>query len=245
MRMNEHPSNTSTFQEQMYYKRVLLIEDDNRIANFIQRGLKAEGYAVEVAVTGQEGLLLATEGQFQTIILDLGLPDIDGQKICEYLRAKRIDTPILMLTAREGINDKITGLRGGADDYMTKPFVFDELLARIEALMRRGRAAGNAEPKTFQLADLVLDLETHEVKRGGSLIELTPKEFALLEYFLSRQGKVLSRARILEQVWGYNADPQTNVVDVHIGQLRRKIDDGHAIKLLKTVRGFGYKLDES
>ena len=245
MRMNEHPSNTSTFQEQMYYKRVLLIEDDNRIANFIQRGLKAEGYAVEVAVTGQEGLLLATEGQFQTIILDLGLPDIDGQKICEYLRAKRIDTPILMLTAREGINDKITGLRGGADDYMTKPFVFEELLARIEALMRRGRAAGNAEPKTFQLADLMLDLETHEVKRGGSLIELTPKEFALLEYFLSRQGKVLSRARILEQVWGYNADPQTNVVDVHIGQLRRKIDDGHAIKLLKTVRGFGYKLDES
>ena len=245
MRMNEHPSNTSTFQEQMYYKRVLLIEDDNRIANFIQRGLKAEGYAVEVAVTGQEGLLLATEGQFQTIILDLGLPDIDGQKICEYLRAKRIDTPILMLTAREGINDKITGLRGGADDYMTKPFVFEELLARIEALMRRGRAAGNAEPKTFQLADLMLDLETHEVKRGGSLIELTPKEFALLEFFLRRQGKVLSRARILEQVWGYNADPQTNVVDVHIGQLRRKIDDGHAIKLLKTVRGFGYKLDES
>ena len=245
MRMNEHPSNSSTFQEQMYYKRVLLIEDDNRIANFIQRGLKAEGYAVEVAVTGQEGLLLATEGQFQTIILDLGLPDIDGQKICEYLRAKRIDTPILMLTAREGINDKITGLRGGADDYMTKPFVFEELLARIEALMRRGRAAGNAEPKTFQLADLMLDLETHEVKRGGSLIELTPKEFALLEFFLRRQGKVLSRARILEQVWGYNADPQTNVVDVHIGQLRRKIDDGHAIKLLKTVRGFGYKLDES
>ena len=243
--MNEHPSNTSTFQEQMYYKRVLLIEDDNRIANFIQRGLKAEGYAVEVAVTGQEGLLLATEGQFQTIILDLGLPDIDGQKICEYLRAKRIDTPILMLTAREGINDKLTGLRGGADDYMTKPFVFEELLARIEALMRRGRAAGNAEPKTFQLADLMLDLETHEVKRGGSLIELTPKEFALLEFFLRRQGKVLSRARILEQVWGYNADPQTNVVDVHIGQLRRKIDDGHAIKLLKTVRGFGYKLDES
>ena len=243
--MNEHPSNTSTFQEQMFYKRVLLIEDDNRIANFIQRGLKAEGYAVEVAVTGQEGLLLATEGQFQTIILDLGLPDIDGQKICEYLRAKRIDTPILMLTAREGINDKITGLRGGADDYMTKPFVFEELLARIEALMRRGRAAGNAETKTFQLADLMLDLETHEVKRGGSLIELTPKEFALLEFFLRRQGKVLSRARILEQVWGYNADPQANVVDVHIGQLRRKIDEGHAIKLLKTVRGFGYKLDES
>ncbi|PZN81708.1 MAG: hypothetical protein DM484_07915 [Candidatus Methylumidiphilus alinenensis] len=126
-----------------------------------------------------------------------------------------------------------------------KPFVFEELLARIEALMRRGRAAGNAETETFQLADLMLDLETHEVKRGGSLIELTPKEFALLEFFLRRQGKVLSRARILEQVWGYNTDPQTNVVDVHIGQLRRKIDDDHAIKLLKTVRGFGYKLDES
>jgi len=243
--MNENTSHSGTAQDGLYYKRVLLVEDDERIVNFIRRGLKAEGYAVEVAVTGQEGLLLATEAQFQTIILDLGLPDIDGQKICECLRARRVNTPILMLTAREGINDKVTGLRGGADDYMTKPFVFDELLARIEALMRRGRAAGNAEPKTFQLADLVLDLETHEVKRGGSLIELTPKEFALLEYFLSRQGKVLSRARILEQVWGYNADPQTNVVDVHIGQIRRKIDDGHAIKLLKTVRGFGYKLDES
>ena len=243
--MNENTPNPDTQQDDLYYKRVLLVEDDERVADFIRRGLKAEGYAVELAVTGQEGIWLATEGQFQTIILDLGLPDIDGQKICECLRARHVNTPILMLTAREGISDKVTGLRGGADDYMTKPFVFDELLARIEALMRRSRAAGNAEPKTFQLADLVLNLETHEVKRGGSLIELTPKEFALLEFFLRRQGKVLSRARILEQVWGYNADPQTNVVDVHIGQLRRKIDDGHAIKLLRTVRGFGYKLDES
>ena len=241
--MNEHPSNTSTFQEQMYYKRVLLIEDDNRIANFIQRGLKAEGYAVEVAVTGQEGLLLATEGRFQTIILDLGLPDIDGQKICEYLRAKRIDTPILMLTARESTEAKVGGLRGGADDYMTKPFVFEELLARIEALMRRRRITSNTEPKAFCIADLVLNLETHEVRRGGALIDLTPKEFALLEFFLRMQGKVLSRTRILEQVWGFSADPQTNVVDVHIRQLRRKIDDDFAIKLIKTVRGFGYKLD--
>lgn len=241
--MNENTPNPDTQQDDLYYKRVLLVEDDERVADFIRRGLKAEGYAVELAVTGQDAILLATEGQFQTIILDLGLPDIDGQKICECLRARRVNTPILMLTAREGISDKVTGLRGGADDYMTKPFVFEELLARIEALMRRSRSAGNAEPKSFQLADLVLNLETHEVRRGETLIDLTPKEFALLEFLLRMQGKVLSRARILEQVWGFSADPQTNVVDVHIRQLRRKMDDDYAIKLIKTVRGFGYKLD--
>ena len=241
--MNENTPNPDTQQDDLYYKRVLLVEDDERVADFIRRGLKAEGYAVEVAVTGQDAILLATEGQFQTIILDLGLPDIDGQKICEYLRDQRIETPILMLTARESTEAKVGGLRGGADDYMTKPFVFEELLARIEALMRRRRITSNTEPKAFCIADLVLNLETHEVKRGETLIDLTPKEFALLEFFLRMQGKVLSRTRILEQVWGFSADPQTNVVDVHIRQLRRKMDDDFAIKLIKTVRGFGYKLD--
>ncbi len=241
--MNENTPNPDTQQDDLYYKRVLLVEDDERVADFIRRGLKAEGYAVEVAVTGQDAILLATEGQFQTIILDLGLPDIDGQQICEYLRDQRIETPILMLTARESTEAKVGGLRGGADDYMTKPFVFEELLARIEALMRRRRITSNAEPKAFRIADLLLNLETHEVRRGETLIDLTPKEFALLEFLLRMQGKVLSRARILEQVWGFSADPQTNVVDVHIRQLRRKMDDDYAIKLIKTVRGFGYKLD--
>ncbi len=243
--MTESDLNSGNQMDNVYYKRVLLVEDDDRIVNFIRRGLKAEGYAVEVARKGHEAMLFATEGRFQAIILDLGLPDINGRQICEHLRSNGIDTPILMLTARDTTDDKVVGLRAGADDYMTKPFAFQELLARLEALMRRRRAVTNAESKEFRIADLVLNLETHEVKRGESLIDLTPKEFALLEFFLRRQGKVLSRARILEQIWGYSADPVTNVVDVYVGQLRRKIDDDFAIKLLKTVRGFGYKLDAS
>jgi two-component system, OmpR family, response regulator len=225
------------------YMRVLLVEDDERIVDFVQRGLKAEGYAVEVARNGQEAIALGTVGQFQVIILDLGLPDMNGRDVCERLRNAGVGTPILMLTARDTVQDKVTGLRSGADDYMTKPFAFEELLARIEVLMRRRGGEIKPESKEFQVADLVLNMETHEVRRGETLIELTPKEFSLLECFMRMPGKVLSRTRILEQVWGYSADPLTNVVDVYIRQLRRKIDDDYAIKLLKTVRGFGYKLD--
>lgn len=225
--------------------RVLLVEDDERIVDFIQRGLKAEGYAIEVARTGLEAITLGTEGKFQAIVLDLGLPVLNGRQICEHLRSNGVDTPILMLTARDSVQDKVAGLRSGADDYMTKPFAFEELLARIEALMRRRGGETKTEAKELQIADLVLNGETHEVRRGDSLIELTPKEFALLECLMRMQGKVLSRTRILEQVWGYSADPLTNVVDVYIRQLRRKIDDDFDIKLLKTVRGYGYKLDAS
>ena len=225
------------------YMRVLLVEDDQRIVDFVQRGLKAEGYAVEVARNGQEAIALGTVGKFRVIILDLGLPDINGRDVCERLRNAGVGTPILMLTARDTVQDKVTGLRSGADDYMTKPFAFEELLARIEVLMRRRNGEIKPETKEFQVADLVLNMETHEVRRGETLIELTPKEFSLLECFMRMPGKVLSRTRILEQVWGYSADPLTNVVDVYIRQLRRKIDDDYAIKLLKTVRGFGYKLD--
>ena len=225
------------------YMRVLLVEDDERIVDFVQRGLKAEGYAVEVARNGQEAIALGSVGQFQIIILDLGLPDINGRDVCERLRNAGVGTPILMLTARDTVQDKVTGLRSGADDYMTKPFAFEELLARIEVLMRRRNGDIKPESKEFQVADLVLNMETHEVRRGETLIELTPKEFSLLECFMRMPGKVLSRTRILEQVWGYSADPLTNVVDVYIRQLRRKIDDDYDIKLLKTVRGFGYKLD--
>jgi len=226
--------------------RVLLVEDDQRIVDFVQRGLKAEGYIVETANNGKDAIALGTEGKFQAIVLDLGLPDLNGRQICERLRGNGVDTPILMLTARDTVQDKVSGLRSGADDYMTKPFAFEELLARIEALMRRrGGEIKQPEAKELHLADLVLNGETHEVRRGDVIIDLTPKEFTLLECFMRTPGKVLSRTRILEQVWGYSADPLTNVVDVYIRQLRRKIDDDFELKLLKTVRGFGYKLDSS
>jgi DNA-binding response OmpR family regulator len=225
--------------------RVLLVEDDQRIVDFVRRGLKSEGYAVEIARTGQEAVEVGGEGQFQVIILDLGLPDLNGRQVCERLRKMGIETPILMLTAMDTVQDKVTGLRAGADDYMTKPFAFEELLARIETLMRRRGGEIKSESKKLQIANLILNGATHEVRRGDVVIELTPKEFALLEFFMRMPGKMLSRTRILEQVWGYSADPLTNVVDVYIRQLRRKIDDDHDLKLLKTVRGFGYKLDDS
>ncbi|CAG0989303.1 Response regulator MprA [Anaerolineae bacterium] len=235
----------SNFQTDDGYMRILLVEDDKRIADFVERGLKAEGYAVEVARNGQEAVAIGGEGQFQAIILDLGLPIVDGREVCERLRGMGIDTPILMLTARDTVQDKVTGLRSGADDYMTKPFAFEELLARIEVLMRRRTGEIKLDLKELQIADLILNVSTHDVRRGANQIELTPKEFALLECFMRMPGKVLSRTRILEQVWGYSADPLTNVVDVYIRQLRRKIDDEYELKLLKTVRGYGYKMDAS
>lgn len=227
------------------FLRILLVEDDKRISDFVERGLKAEGYAVDVARCGQDAIDIASEGQFQAIILDLGLPDINGREVCERLRKLGLDTPILMLTARDAVQDKVTGLRSGADDYMTKPFAFEELLARIEVLVRRRSGEIKLDSKELQLSDLQLNVDTHEVKRGNTVIDLTPKEFALLECFMRMPGKVLSRTRILEQVWGYSADPLTNVVDVYIRQLRRKIDDDFELKLLKTVRGYGYKMDAS
>lgn len=222
---------------------ILLVEDDERIVEFLRRGLKAEGYQVEVARTGREAISFGKSGMFRVIVLDLMLPDINGRQVCEQLRAAHVDTPILMLTAMDTTTDKVIGLRSGADDYMTKPFAFEELLARIEALLRRRGGEVSAETAELRVADLMLNRETHEVRRGEERIELTPKEFSLLECFMRAPGRVLSRTRILEQVWGYSSDPLTNVVDVYVRQLRRKIDEGHDRKLLQTVRGFGYKLD--
>lgn len=222
---------------------ILLVEDDERIVEFLRRGLSAEGYRVEIARTGVAAIGLASGGDFQLIILDLMLPDLNGRQICERLRAARVDTPVLMLTAMDTVQDKVAGLRAGADDYLTKPFAFEELLARIEVLLRRRAGERPAATAILQVDDLILNREAHEVRRGGRIIELTPKEFALLECFMSAPGKVLSRTRILEQVWGYSADPLTNVVDVYIRQLRRKIDEEHELKLFKTVRGYGYKLE--
>ena len=223
---------------------ILLVEDDERIVQFLKRGLKTEGYRVEVAGTGREALDLAASVDFPLIILDRGLPDMNGREVCEKLRRLGVGTPILMLTAMDTVEDKVAGLRSGADDYLTKPFAFEELLARIETLLRRRGGEPKTETAELRVADLSLNRETHEVRRGTRAIELTPKEFALLDYFMSAPGKVLSRTRILERVWGYNADPLTNVVDVYIRQLRRKIDDGFEDKLFKTVRGYGYKMED-
>ena len=220
---------------------VLLIEDEPRVADFINRGLRAENHGVSVAATGGEGVELAKTGEFDVIILDLMLPDMHGYNVCQRLRSEGDHTPILMLTAMDTLEDKIKGLKIGADDYLAKPFDFDELLARIEALVRRSHHFAPSS-NVLQVADLALDRELIEVRRGGEPIKLTAKELAILELLMSAPGRVFSRTRILNQVWGYSEDPLTNVVDVYIARLRRKIDTPGRAPLLETVRGHGYRL---
>ncbi len=220
---------------------ILLVEDEPRVADFIDRGLRAENHGVAVAPSGREGIDLAKTGDFDVIVLDLMLPDMHGYDVCQRLRLGGDHTPILMLTAMDAAEDKIKGLRIGADDYLTKPFDFDELLARLEALARRAhRFAPNSN--ILQVADLVLDRDLLEVRRGEEVIKLTAKELAILELLMSAPGRVLSRTRILNQVWGYSEDPLTNVVDVYIARLRRKIDTAGRDPLIDTVRGHGYRL---
>jgi two-component system, OmpR family, response regulator len=220
---------------------VLLVEDDERIIEFVRRGLKAEGYHVEVARTGRDALQRAHAPTCQLIILDLLLPDVDGRDVCRQLRAADLGTPILMLTALDTLEDKVRGLRMGADDYLAKPFAFEELVARVQALARR-RAAYRDDHLVLSAHDLVLDRGSREVRRGDRAIQLTPREFALLECLMRAPGKVLSRPQILEKVWGCSKDPLTNVVDVYIRQLRRKLDRDAPVPLIQTVRGFGYKI---
>jgi two-component system OmpR family response regulator len=222
---------------------VLLVEDDERIIEFIRRGLQAEGYVVDVARGGLEGMLRARSPACQLIILDLLLPDIDGREVCRRLRAESVTTPILMLTALDTLEDKVQGLRIGADDYLAKPFAFAELLARVHALARR-RTGYRYDQRELRVHDLVLHRETREISRNGRLIALTPREFALLACLMTSAGKVVSRTQILEQAWGSSTHPLTNVVDVYIRQLRRKIDEGNSPPLIQTVRGFGYKIVE-
>ncbi len=220
---------------------VLLIEDDIRIVNFVKRGLEAKGYAVDAAYDGQEGLDKGVE-RYDLIILDVLLPIRSGMEICQTLRREKVTTPILMLTARDALKDKIEGLEMGADDYLTKPFAFEELLARIKALLRRGAYHEVAIEST--VADLTLNRETREVTRDGKQITLTAKEFALLEHLMSHANKPVSRTAILEHVWGYDYDTLTNVVDVYIGYLRKKVDHGFSKPLIQTVRDVGYKIAE-
>lgn len=220
--------------------RVLVVEDDRKIASFIADGLKQAGYAVDVAADGTEGFHLATSLNYDAAILDLMLPGLDGLTLIERLRAKRIATPVLILSARSSVDDRVKGLHAGGDDYMTKPFSFSEVLARIEALIRR--ATRQTEPTSLSAGGMTLDLLSREARRGEQVLSLQPKEFALLEYMMRNQGRILSKTAILEHVYDYSFDPQTNVVDVLMHRLRAKVDKGFEPKLIQTVRGAGYVL---
>lgn len=219
--------------------RVLIIEDERRLSNIIKKGLVEDGFAVDQAFDGEEGLFLAESESYDLIILDLTLPKLDGMSVCRELRKKNIKFPILMLTAKIAIEDKITGLDMGADDYMTKPFSFLELRSRIHALIRRSQQQASSY---FVIADLEVETLKHEIKREGKNISLTPKEFAILEFLLHHKDEVVSRTMILEHVWDYNFDGMSNIVDVFIATLRKKIDGGHKQKLIHTIHGAGYKL---
>ena len=220
--------------------RVLVAEDDPVIADFVAQGLREAGYAVDVASTGTEGLRLASSGGYDAAVIDVMLPGLDGLSLIEQLRAKKIQTPVLILSARHSVDDRVKGLQAGGDDYLTKPFAFAELLARLQALLRR--AGATAEPTRLVVGDLSLDLLSRKVERAGRPIDLRPREFALLEYQMRHPGRVLSKTMILSHVWGYSFDPGTNVVDVLVSRLRDEIDEGFDKKLIHTVRGAGYVL---
>lgn len=219
--------------------RILLVEDDRKVASFIRKGLAEEGYAVDVAPDGEMGLAMGLDRLHDVIVLDVMLPQKPGFQVLRELRQAKVATPVLLLTARDAVEDKVQGLDAGADDYLTKPFAFAELLARVRALLRRGKAA---QAPVLQAADLVLDPATRTVKRGAEAIPLTNREFALLEYFLRNPGRVLTRTMIAEHVWDYSFDAGTNVIDVYVNYLRKKIDAGRELKLIHTVRGVGYVL---
>ena len=219
--------------------RVLVVEDELKMAGLLRRGLEEEGYAVDTAATGTEGLWAGSENAYDAIILDVMLPELDGFEVCRQLRSRGRWAPVLMLTARDGVADRVTGLDVGADDYLTKPFSFSELLARLRALLRRG--AGE-RPAVLAVDDLELDPSTKRVSRGRVPVELTAKEFALLEFFMRNAGEVLSRTRILEHVWDWAYEGDSNVVDVYVRYLREKLDRPFGRWTLETVRGSGYRL---
>ncbi len=219
--------------------RVLLIEDDRKAAKLLAKGLQEEGFVVDVAPTGELGEEHAGVSEYDVIVLDWLLPGKDGIAVCRSLRARDLSTPILMLTARDSLADRVSGLSTGADDYLTKPFAFAELLARIRALLRRSRTA---RPAVLRVADLTLDPASRRVTRAGASVELTSKEFAILEVLMRSAGEIVSRTRLIERVWDEASEILDNLVDVHLSHLRKKIDRGESSTLIHTVRGFGYRL---
>ena len=221
--------------------RILVVEDEKRIADFIRKGLSEHGYAVDVAGDGEEALDWPEVAEFDIIVLDIMLPGRDGIDVCRELRRRGVQTPILMLTARDTVEDRVRGLDSGADDYLVKPFAFAELLARLRALARRERSVMGTR---LQVEDLVLDTTTREVSRRGRCMTLTSKEYALLEYLMRHPNQVLTRTMIAEHVWNYDFDNATNVIDVHVRNLRRKMDDPFPTKLIHTVRGAGYRISD-
>lgn len=220
--------------------RVLIVEDERKISAYVKRGLEEQGYAVDAAYTGTEALDFADAAPYDLILLDIQLPEMDGLAVCRELRRKGNRTPVLMLTARDAIDDRVAGLDAGADDYLVKPFALKELLARLRALNRR--SADVPKSPVLQLDDLTLDTLTRRVKRGNKTIELAAKEYAVLECLLREPERVLTRTQIAEHVWNYDVFNQSNIVDVYIKNLRRKIDDGFEVKLIHTIRGAGYRL---
>jgi two-component system OmpR family response regulator len=220
--------------------RLLVVEDDKKIASFVSRGLKDAGYVVDMAERGDDAFQLALLNHYDVAIVDLMLPGLDGLSLIERWRAQKIKMPVIILSAKRSVDDRVKGLQVGGDDYLTKPFAFSELLARIQALVRRSTAMN--EPTTLTYGDLTLDLLSREVTRGGRKIELQAREFALLEYLLRNAGRVVSKTMILERVWDYNFDPKTNVIDVLVSRLRSKVDRDFDRKLIHTMRGFGYVL---
>jgi two-component system copper resistance phosphate regulon response regulator CusR len=221
--------------------KILVVEDDRTLSHYVQRGLEESQYQVESVADGREALAAASRGRYDVIVLDLRLPSLSGQEVLRTLRDRGIETPVLVLTAQDAVESKVEALRAGADDYVTKPFAFEELLARVEALSRRPKAV--ASP-VLKVADLELDTGTRDVRRGSQQIEVTPKEFAVLEYLMRHAGRVRSRTLITEYAWDYHFDPGTNIVDVVINRLRKKIDTGRRRKLIHTVRGVGYVIRE-
>jgi DNA-binding response OmpR family regulator len=219
--------------------RILVIEDDPTVGQYVKRGLEEHRWAVDLATDGEEGERRASSEAYDLIVLDMRLPGKNGLDVLQTLRARGFERPVLVLTAQDAVDAKVATLRAGADDYVTKPFAFEELLARVEALARRPRSIAS---QTITVGDLVIDQTTREVRRAGDLIELTPKEYTVLEYLARHQGRVMSRTLITEYAWGYHFDPGTNIVDVVINHLRKKIDAKHPQKMITTVRGVGYVL---
>ena len=226
-------------------KKILVVEDDSTTADYIVSGLEQNGFIVDHAGDGRDGLFHATDGKYAAIVLDRMLPGMDGLAVLRALRAAGIQTPVIILSALGSTDERVRGLKTGADDYLTKPFAFSELLARIEALQRRAPASTEKVTTSLICADLHMDLLTRRVERAGERVDLQPREFRLLELLLRNQGQVVTRTMMLEEVWDYHFDPGTNVIDVHISRLRKKIDEGAETALLHTVRGVGYMLSDS